>query len=110
MITIYHNPRCSKSREAFKLLQEKGVNFNVRLYLEEGMDKDVLSLALKTLGEQMIRQKEDEYKRFIAGKNLSHDELVEALLRHPKTIERPLVTNGKKMALGRPLTNVEEIL
>lgn len=110
MITIYHNPRCSKSRNAVKLLQDKGLDFNTHLYLENPMPKDVLLKALNTLGNSMVRKTEADYKESIKGKNLEGEALAEAMLEFPKTIERPLVTNGDKMALGRPLENVEAIL
>ena len=110
MITIYHNPRCSKSRAAVALLEEKGLTFNTHLYLENPIPKNVLLTALEILGESMIRKNEADYKEHIKGKNLQGEELVNAMLQFPKTIERPLVVNGSKMALGRPIKNIEEIL
>lgn len=110
MITIYHNPRCSKSRAALALLEEKAVNFETHLYLEKSMPKDVLIKALEQLGDAMLRQNEADFKEHIKGKNLEGLTLVEVMLQYPKTIERPLVVNGEKMALGRPLENIEEIL
>jgi arsenate reductase len=109
-ITLYHNPRCSKSREALKLLEDKGLAFNVHLYLEKPMSEETLSKALDTLGETMIRTGEPDYKEHIKGQDLSCDALVKVMLAYPKTIERPLVFVGDKMALGRPLENIEEIL
>lgn len=110
MITIYHNPRCSKSRAAVALLEEKGLTFNTHLYLEKPMPKNVLLTALDTLGDIMVRQGEADYKEHIKGQNLQGEELANIMLKFPKTIERPLVVNGSKMALGRPIENIEEIL
>lgn len=109
-ITIYHNPRCSKSRTALKYLEGKGVLFHKHLYLEDPIPKDILSNALITLGDAMIRSGEADYKAHIKGKNLTGEVLIKTMLMYPKTIERPLVVNGHKMALGRPLENIEEIL
>lgn len=109
-ITIYHNPRCSKSRNAVDLLEEKGVNYETHLYLENPMPQTVLLKALETLGESIIRKNEADYKEHIKGKNLQGEELANIMLKFPKTIERPLVVNGSKMALGRPIENIEEIL
>ena len=110
MITIYHNPRCSKSRQTLQLLQEKGVDANVHLYLENPMPKDILAKAIDVLGESMIRKNEADYKEHIKPLGLEGIELVEAMLKHPKTIERPLVVNGQRLALGRPPESVLEIL
>ena len=70
----------------------------------------MLLTALEILGESMIRKNEADYKEHIKGKNLQGEELVNAMLQFPKIIERPLVVNGSKMALGRPIKNIEEIL
>tara|TARA_R110000868_G_scaffold218576_2_gene469130 strand:- start:61827 stop:62162 length:336 start_codon:yes stop_codon:yes gene_type:complete len=110
MITLYHNPRCSKSRQTFNLLEEQGMQVDVKLYLERPMEKEILAKALQTLGDSIIRKNESDYKEFILGKNLEGDALVEAMIAHPKTIERPLVINGEKMALGRPIENVIKII
>tara|TARA_Y100000296_G_scaffold20623_1_gene24490 strand:+ start:8922 stop:9257 length:336 start_codon:yes stop_codon:yes gene_type:complete len=109
-ITIYHNPRCSKSRQAVQFLQEQNIPFQTHLYLEEPMPKEVLKKALETLGDAIIRTGEADYKTHIKGQNLSTDALVEAMLAHPKTIERPLLTHGDKMAVARPLENIQGIL
>ena len=110
MIIIYHNPRCSKSRQTLALLQEKGVDLDVRLYLENPMEKAHLTEALNKFGAEMVRTGEDDYKTFIKPNGLTGEALVNAMLSHPKTIERPLVINGNKMALGRPPEAVLEIL
>lgn len=110
MIIIYHNPRCSKSRTTLALLEEKGVDIDVRLYLEKPMEASHLTNALNKLGDKMIRKGEADYKEFIKPNGLEGEELVKAMLSYPKTIERPLVINGEKMALGRPPEDVLEIL
>lgn len=110
MVIIYHNPRCSKSRQTLTLLEEKGVDLDVRLYLETPMDTNHLTSALNEIGDAMVRKGEADYKEFIKPHGLEGESLVEAMLAHPKTIERPLVIHGERMALGRPPESVLEIL
>ncbi|MEE2732805.1 MAG: arsenate reductase (glutaredoxin) [Pseudomonadota bacterium] len=114
MTKIYHNPRCSKSRETLKLLQENGIEPEIILYLETPPDAKTLKGLLKQLGlkpRQLMRTKEAEYKaQGLDNPDLSDDELVAAIIATPKLIERPIVVNGKKAALGRPPEQVLEIL
>lgn len=113
-ITIYHNPRCSKSRETLKLLQEKGIEPNVREYLKDVPNADELQTVLKALGisaRELLRTKEAEYKE--AGLNdtsLDDDAIIDAMTRFPKLIERPIVINGDQARIGRPPESVLEIL
>lgn len=111
MITIYHNPRCSKSRQTLQILEENGVTPTVYLYLENPMPAEILKKAMDVLGEKaMSRTGEVDYKENIKGQSLEGDALVAKMLEFPKTIERPLVVNGDKMAMGRPPESVLEIL
>lgn len=110
MITIYHNPRCSKSRATLAILEESGAEFNVHLYLEQPAPRSILERAWDTFGEAILRKGEADYKAYMAGKNLSKEEVIEALLAHPKILERPLVVNGEKIALGRPPERVKSLL
>lgn len=110
MVIIYHNPRCRKSRETLALLEAENVPLDVRLYLEKPMDKEHLAKALAEFGEKMIRKAESDYKEFIKPHNLEGDALISVMLQHPKTIERPLVVCGDKLALGRPPETVLGIL
>lgn len=112
--TIWHNPRCSKSREALALLEGRGVNVTTRLYLEDPPDADTLRAVLKKLGmsaREMLRRKEDAYKELGLGDDsLSDDELIAAMVANPKLIERPVVLVGKRAALGRPPEDVLRLL
>ncbi|MCK9563682.1 MAG: arsenate reductase (glutaredoxin) [Bacteroidales bacterium] len=114
MTTIYHNPRCSKSRQTLALLEERGISPNIVLYLETPPDASTLRDLLKKLGigaRDLLRKGEDDYKaNNLADPALSEEQLIEAMVQHPKLIERPIVVNGGKAALGRPPEAVLEIL
>lgn len=114
MVSIYHNPRCSKSRQTLALLEERGISPHVILYLETPPDKATLTALLKKLGmppRQLLRSGEDAYKEnHLANPALSDAELIDAMVAFPKLIERPIVVNGNKAALGRPPENVLSIL
>lgn len=114
MIQIYHNPRCSKSRETLKLLQSKGIEPEIILYLETPPDVATLKTLLKKLGKkplQAMRIKEVEFKaQGLNQADISDQQLIEAMAKTPKLIERPIVVNGSKAALGRPPEQVLDIL
>ena len=110
---IYHNPRCSKSRQTLALLQENGVEPEVVLYLENiptaNELKDLLSkLAISPM--QLIRKGEKDWKENYKGKELSDEQIIEAMIAHPKLIERPIVVKGNKAVLGRPPENALELI
>lgn len=113
-ITIYHNPRCSKSRETLALLEEQGITPVVVEYLKDTPSADTLRDVLAKLGltpRQLLRTKEDDYKALnLSDTNLSDDALIDAMCKHPKLIERPIVIKGKKARIGRPPQQVLEIL
>lgn len=113
-IKIYHNPRCSKSRQTLQLLQDKGIEPEVILYLENPPSKSALKKLLKSLdmkARDLMRKKEAEYKdNNLADETLKEDDLIAAMIEHPKLIERPIVVNGDKAALGRPPENVLDIV
>ena len=113
-ITIYHNPRCSKTRQTLSILQEKGIEVDVIEYLKTPPDATTLSSLIKKLGIQakdLLRKNEDEYKQAGLDKvDLSEEEIIQAMVAHPKLIERPIVVNKEKAALGRPPENVLAIL
>lgn len=113
MIQIYHNPRCGKSRSTLRILEEKGLSFDTILYLKAPPTfnelKEVLSkLSIKP--EALLRKGEAIYKEKYKGKTLSDDEWINAMVENPILIERPIVINGDRAALGRPPENVLEIL
>ncbi len=115
MVSIYHNPRCSKSRETLALLQEKGIAPEVVLYLETPPDVQALKKVLQQLGmssaRDLMRRKEDLYKELnLADSQLSEDQLLQAMVEHPKLIERPIVINGDQARIGRPPEAVLEIV
>ena len=112
MITIWHNPRCSKSRETLALLTDKGIAPEVRLYLDDVPTADELRSALATLGltaGELVRRKEALFKDLdLADSN--DDQLIDAMVANPKLIERPIVFANGRAALGRPPENVLAIL
>lgn len=113
MITIYHNPRCSKSRECLQLLELQGMPFTVTKYLDEPLSKkEIRSLIskLKIQPIELVRQKEGIWKQNFAGKNLTDEEIIDALQMHPVLIERPIVVNGNKAVIARPAERISEIL
>lgn len=114
-VTIYHNPRCSKSRETLALLQEHGVVPEVVLYLDTPPDKATLKKLLKMLGmtsaRELMRHKEALYKELnLADPTLSEEDLLAALIANPKLIERPVVVHNGKARIGRPPEHVLEIV
>ncbi|MGB0682721.1 MAG: arsenate reductase (glutaredoxin) [Magnetovibrionaceae bacterium] len=109
-VTIYHNPRCSKSRQTLALLQEKGIEPKVIAYLETPPSASELTEILAKLGkapEEIIRRKEAKEEGII---ELRGEELIKALSEHPRAIERPIVVSGDKAAMGRPPEAVLDIL
>ena len=112
--TIFHNPRCSKSRATLKLLEDKGININVIKYLETPPDKETLIYILEQLKlepRELMRKHEKEYaENALDNPHLSRDDLITTMLQFPRLIERPIVINQGKVAIGRPLDNVLEIL
>jgi len=112
-LRIYHNPRCSKSRAAYALLQNRGLVPEVVLYLETPPSKAELRALLKKLQLQpldIVRKGEDVFKQHYAGRNLSDDEWLEAIVAHPILLERPIVVRGDKAVVGRPPENVLGLL
>lgn len=114
-VTIYHNPRCSKSRETLALLEQHGVMPDVVLYLETPPSVDQLKKLLKELGfssaRELMRKKEDLYKALkLADESLSEAQLLQAMVDNPKLIERPIVVKGTQARIGRPPEQVLEIL
>lgn len=113
-ISIFHNPRCSKSRGALELLEERGIQPEIIRYLETPPNATELKALLAKLGigaRQLLRTGEDEYKDLdLATPALTDDQLIEAMVSHPKLIERPIVIVGDKAVIGRPPEKVLEIL
>ena len=112
--TIYHNPRCSKSRQALALLEEHGQTPEIVLYLESSTTEADLQALLAMLDlkpRELLRKGEDIYKQLgLADESLTDAQLVAAMVAHPILIERPVVVKGDRAVLGRPLENVLELL
>ncbi len=113
-ITIYHNPRCSKSRQTLQLLEEQGINPAVVLYLETPPDRDTLKAIISKLGipvRELLRTGEQDYKdNNLKDPELNDDALLDAMVRWPKLIQRPVVVKGNNARIGRPPEAVLEIL
>ena len=110
---IYHNPRCRKSRETLQLVESKGHQPEIILYLEDTPSQDELRSIINLLGiapYDLIRRGEAIFKEKFKGKSLSDDEWIQAMIDHPKLIERPIVVTEKGAAIGRPPENVLSII
>ena len=113
-ITLFHNPRCSKSRQALQLLQDNGIDPNIRLYLENPPSRDELITLLAQLGiapRALMRKGEAEFKdNNLKDDSLSDEALIDAMLQFPKLIERPIAIAADKAVIGRPPENVLDLL
>lgn len=110
---IYHNPRCSKSRNGLNYLKEKGYDFETKLYLTEGLTFDELKDILSKTGKsafEFVRTQEKVYKENFKGKQLTNDEWIQILVENPKLLQRPIVVQGNKAVLANPPENINEIL
>ena len=113
-VSIYHNPRCSKSRQTLQLLTDKGISFDIIEYLSNPPSADTLRNVLSALGigpRDLMRKNETVYKELgLGADDVSDEQLISAMLKHPILIERPIVVNGDQARIGRPPENVLEIL
>ena len=113
MLTIYHNKRCSKSREGVCFLENLNKPFETIHYLEKTLSYTELETIIKKLKIkpiQLIRVKEKDWVENFKGKNLTDKEIIEAMLHYPKIIERPIVINGEKAVIARPSELINTIL
>ena len=114
MATIYHNPRCSKSRQTLELIKNQDVEPEIVLYLETPLDAKTIAGLLKKLGisaRQLLRKGEQAYKEHsLSDTSLSETQLIDAMVKSPKLIERPIVVVDNKAVIGRPPELVLEIL
>ena len=116
-IIIIHNPRCGKSREGLKYLEEKIKDSNfeirIRLYQKNLLNKEELTQIIKKLNikpSELVRVKEEDYKDLILKiPNLSENELIDAMVLNPKLIERPIIIKGNKAVIGRPKERIDEL-
>ena len=113
-VTIYHNPRCSKSRETLNLLQSKNIEPSVVEYLKTPLSHEQISTLVSQLGfnsaRDLMRTKEEQYKALNLKDENDESVLITAMVENPKLIERPIVVNNNKAALGRPPENVLSVL
>ena len=112
-VTIWHNPRCSKSRNAAALLEEKGVEAEVVKYLDTPPSKEEIKEVLKMLGitaRELMRTKETIYKELGLKEVDDEEKLIDAMAENPKLIERPIVIKEGKAAIGRPIENIIALL
>ncbi|OGS72317.1 MAG: arsenate reductase (glutaredoxin) [Flavobacteria bacterium RIFCSPLOWO2_12_FULL_35_11] len=110
---IYYNPRCGKSREGLAILQESKLPFEIINYIETPLSKDELTEIIKLLGIppiDLVRKNEAIWKENYKGKNLSDSEIIMAMVKNPKLIERPIVINNDKAVIGRPPELIKSIL
>ena len=111
---LFHNPKCSKSRQALNLLQEQKENFEIFLYLNEEIDKNFLKEVLTKLAiepRELLRTGEEIYKENNLGNlNISNEEIIDLMIKFPKLIERPIFVKGSKAIIGRPPENVLTII
>ncbi|MCE2681553.1 MAG: arsenate reductase (glutaredoxin) [Flavobacteriia bacterium] len=111
-ITVYHNPRCSKSRCALDYLNERKIDFTVVEYIKEPLTKDGLEALLRLLNIlpiALIRKNEPEFKEHNSLSQISDEQAIEAMLRFPKLIERPIVVKDGKAIVARPTERIEEL-
>ncbi|MGB0778358.1 MAG: arsenate reductase (glutaredoxin) [Flavobacteriaceae bacterium] len=113
MIKIYHNPRCTKSRQGLAYLEAKSIQPEIIKYLDRGLTteelKDIL-LKLNYSPLELIRKNEAIWKSDYKGKELSDQQIIQSMVDHPKLMERPIIINGNKAVVGRPTEKIEEIL
>ena len=109
---IYHNPRCSKSRQTLQLLKDNNQEVEIIEYLNDIPSKEELTellAKLKLNAADILRKGEPAFKENFKGKTLSNEEWIDAMIAFPKLIERPIVVSGNKAVLGRPPENVLEL-
>ena len=111
-ITVYEKPTCTTCRVVKKYLNESGVDFEAINYFEQPLTADTLKKLLKTAGlkpSECLRTKEEAYKKYVAGKDLSDDQLIAAMVSHPELIQRPIVVKGGKAVLARPIEKLKDL-
>lgn len=113
IMKIYHNPRCSKSRQTLEILIKKNANFEIVEYLKDklsinDLEEIIEKLEINTI--ELVRKNESVWKEKFKGRKLKDKEIIQAMIENPKIIERPIVINGNKAILGRPPENVLKII
>ena len=113
MITIYHNNRCRKSREGLEILEKSGKEYGIREYLNDVPSRDELKYILKLLNIkpiELIRKNESIWKENYKNVSLTDDEIIDAMIKYPKLIERPIVIHRDEAVIGRPPSKILDII
>lgn len=113
MIKIYHNPRCTKSRQGLAIIENSGKEYDVVKYLDVIPSEKELAEIIKLLGFspiELVRKNEKVWKENYKGKELSDSEIIKAMIENPKLIERPIIINNNKAVIGRPTENILTII
>ncbi len=113
MLKIYHNARCSKSREGLEILKNSGKDFEIKEYLKDPLSENELEQLINKLDItpiQLVRKNEKIWKENYKDKDLSDRELITVMIKNPKLIERPIVEEEKKAVVGRPTSEIEKLL
>lgn len=113
MITIYHNNRCRKSREGLEILEKSGKDYTIREYLKDVPTREELLELIGLLGikpVELVRKNEQVWKDLYKNKTMTDDDIITAMVEHPKLIERPLVIKGNKAVIGRPPVKILDII
>ena len=115
MVKVWHNTRCGKSREVIKYLEANNIDFEIVEYLKNNFTKDDLIEVIDMLGisdvREMLRTKEKEYKEYnLKDNSLTQDAIIDIIVANPKLIERPIVINGNKAVIARPLDAIKKVL
>ncbi len=113
-IQIWHNPKCSKSRQAMQILETKNLDIETFKYLEETIDATMLKNIINMLEvsdiRDILRKKEDEYKNLnIQDKDLTQDEIIDLVIKNPKLIERPIIIKDNRAIIARPMENIDKL-
>ncbi len=113
MITIYHNPKCRKSRAGLQYLQDKGLEYTVVEYLKKPFTREQfkdLLMKLNMKPDEIVRTHEDDFKAKLKGKTFTDEEWITILLENPKLIQRPIVVKNHKAVLGQPVDEIDRLL
>ncbi|MFO7868414.1 MAG: arsenate reductase (glutaredoxin) [Bacteroidales bacterium] len=113
MLTIYHNARCSKSREGLSFLKKKTTNFKVAEYMKNGISEDEIrdiTSKINCSAHDIIRTQESIYKELYKSKDLSEDEWVKAIVSHPKLLQRPIIVSDTQAIIARPAEKINDIV
>ncbi|MHC5310197.1 arsenate reductase (glutaredoxin) [Myroides sp. LJL116] len=113
MITIYHNPRCSKSRESIAFMEQQGVAYKIIKYLDAELTETDVKTILQKLNYspiQLVRTKDSLWQETFGQKELTDEQIIQAMVENPKFIERPIVVNGPRAVIARPTEKIHEIL